>query len=674
MKENTMLISNGLFVITGNDGNILDDVHGLYAYDTRFIKISKIKVDNLLLKNIYHMKISSKETLTGFLGVNKIGKNCILLLRKQKLNSEKRYIDNIKIINLTNKNIRINLKYLIKPSFDDIFEVRGYPRFRERNILFLHRGNEYKFLYNGIDNIIRGLKVRISKKPSKVSNKGVFSFNIYIKPSSSTLLKVEYKPFINPKVDIGYYKEKPQYDLLRVGLKANEVYEKVFASSLNDLLSLTYITSYGPILLAGIPNFACVFGRDLIISSLFLLPFEPKYAKAALLLLSKLQGKKHDPKRDEEPGRILHELRVGELSCSNMLPFNPYYGSIDSTPLYLILACEYYMWTGDIETIKEIKDNIEAALNWIYYKLDEGEGFIRYVKKARRGLDNQGWKDSGSAIIDKRGKPLKPPIALVEVQGYTYKALNSLLSIQDYLKLDGKLIRKDALKLKERFNRAYWLNDLKYYALALDRFNLPSRVVTSNPGHLLFSGIAYKERAIAERLFKKDMFSGWGIRTLSSNENSYDPFSYHNGSVWPHDNAIIALGLSYTGFNKLASILSNSMFMMIYLMKDHQAPELVSGIDKEMSKIPVPIPTANKPQAWSAASVFAFLTSMINMKPDIERKKVILKPSLPKGLKSLKLKGIKLGNRELSFQIFKNRNDEYLIKILNSSEIKVEIK
>jgi len=236
------------------------------------------------------------------------------------------------------------------------------------------------------------------------------------------------------------------------------------------------------------------------------------------------------------------------------------------------------------------------------------------------------------------------------------------------------MVKREASKLKTVFNRLFWLPELKYYALALDCNNKPSRVVSSNPAHLLLTNIAEKCEAVASRLFKEDMFSGWGVRTLSSEEVSYDPFSYHNGSVWPHDNGLAALGLSLKGFKELAVKLSNSMMIAAFLMEGHRLPEFFSGIDRKISKIPIPVPGANAPQAWSATSIAAFLTSMIGLEPVPEENKLLINPELPDMLRSIEIRGIKLKGKELNLSITRKEYGEYCVKAHDSSNVRVEIR
>ncbi|WP_297490808.1 amylo-alpha-1,6-glucosidase, partial [Thermococcus sp.] len=374
----------------------------------------------------------------------------------------------------------------------------------------------------------------------------------------------------------------------------------VFERALENLRALTLSTVYGPVPLAGIPYFACPFGRDAIVTSLFLLPYYPEYARGTLGLFASIQGKKYDELSEEEPGKIPHEFRLGELAQSGKVPFGPYYGTVDATPLYVALAGEYLRWSGDKKLMDELRPNVTMAVEWILRNLEDG--YIAYVPGI---LGNKGWKDSRDAIVDENGRPAKPPIALVEVQGYAYWALK-LAGELGLSNLDSKTLLREAEKLRKRFNRDFWVDG--YYALALDGDGKALRVISSNMGHLLLTGIAEHGEEVAERLFEQDMLSRHGIRTLSSKEKAYNPFSYHRGSVWPHDNALIALGLAKIGRTDLAKELAERIFETAKLIPWRELPELYSGLDEL-----VPVPRANSPQAWSASSLFALVTASLGM-------------------------------------------------------------
>ncbi|MFA4645695.1 glycogen debranching N-terminal domain-containing protein [Pyrococcus kukulkanii] len=492
--------------------------------------------------------------------------------RIRQLNSDE-YVEEIIIANPKGKNVKPNVNVKLKPKFRDIFEVRGIVHPIEREIK--REGNRYS--YRGIDGVERWFKVSISSIPS-IRGKSFGKIRVGIKFGAALPPIKKYNPRIRGK-----------------GL--NGLLEK----AIYHINLLSVIIDGNTILFAGIPDYYCIFGRDSIIASLFLLPYAPEYARGTLKILAKLQGKKFDKRTLEEPGKIPHEFRFGELSLSKKMPFSPYYGSIDSTPLYALLAWEYLKTTGDEKLIQEIREPLLKAYEWIIVKLEE-EGFIKYDFANPFRPMNQGWKDS------KEGVPgAKPPIALVEVQGYAYAAL---MGFYEFLGI--KEAKEKARKLRRRFNRLF--KGKRGYKLTPD-----SDVLASNQGHLLFTGIADDPEKIIEALFSQQLMTRWGIRTLGENEEAYDPFSYHNGSIWPHDNAIIALGLCRVGEQEKADEIGKRVVDALYSL--NKIPELYAGLD---SPVPFEVERANEPQAWSAAAIFAFITVAIEngktLLPDLKLK------------------------------------------------------
>ncbi|NJE07367.1 aminotransferase [Thermococcus sp. M39] len=601
MMSKIVLSHNGAFVLSDEEGNMNKHYHGFYAFDTRFVKNISLEIGKEKL--LGHIEPDHKTSISHIL----IGDSTILLRKRELLNNW-RYREELTFYNMSKEPIKIKIKYALEVLFEDIFEVRGSHKPIERKIVKEQTSNGVKYTYTGIDGIKRELEIKAEGFEFK-SN--YLTAEISLGPLGKERISVEFPPRICIKNPPFLIRSDFDFKLEEIVITNNTEINNIFKASLRDLESLTVLTNYGLTVFAGIPYFMCLFGRDSIITSLFLLPYFPEYAKGTLKVLSQLQGKKFNPKREEEPGKIPHEFRFGELSQAGLMPFNPYYGTIDATPLYLILAGEYVKWTEDYKTIRELKETLNKALEWLFMKLEEGEGYIRYSQTSPYVLMNQGWKDSKEGVPDEYGEPTKSAIALAEVQGYAYKALLDMAELSDVLDFEESTLREEAERLKRRFNKDFWIEEEKFYAIALNGDNKPSKVISSNPGHLLFTGIAEHEEEIAERLFEKDMFSGWGIRTLSSREKAYNPFSYHNGSIWAHDNALIALGLAKIGEIEKAAFLGARLLKAATLM-NFQLPELFSGVESE---IPIPVPRANVPQAWSAASPFAFLTAMLGLYP-----------------------------------------------------------
>jgi glycogen debranching enzyme len=602
-----VLASNGAFVLTDEEGNMDSRYHGFYFLDTRFVRGVRLEVSpkpeflgssSTFTEAVSHFSISDK-------GV---------LIRRRRLGRS--YTEEISVYNASGEPLDVGITYTYEAPLEDIFQVRGFMGLKGLPSLAL-AGGSYSRERGGMK---VGLKVEsnMARKGNKLEARAE------VPPLGKVSFHVRFIPEVGGK---GKELIEENYKELRNPVFTGSVHlDDVFERAVQDLGALTLFTRYGPVLLAGIPYFACPFGRDAIITSLFLLPYYPEYARGTLGLFASIQGRKRDPRSEEEPGKIPHEFRLGLLAQSGEVPFSPYYGTVDATPLYVVLAGEYLRWTGGMAFLDRLRKNLTSAVGWILEKLNDG--YITYTPGI---LGNKGWKDSKDAIVDEEGKPAKPPIALVEVQGYAYWALRLAgeLGLTDF---NSSYLLRKAEELKRRFNRDFWVDD--YYALALDGDGEPLRVVSSNIGHLLLTGITEHEEEIARRLFQPDMLSRYGIRTLSSEERAYNPFSYHRGSVWPHDNAIIALGLARIGKVDLARETAERVFSAAKLMPERELPELYSGLDEL-----VPVPRANSPQAWSAASVFALITASLGMEAGGE-----LRLSPAKGVR-LTIRGVRFRGR-----------------------------
>jgi len=391
---------------------------------------------------------------------------------------------------------------------------------------------------------------------------------------------------------------------------------------------------------AGLPWFMALFGRDSLITAYMALPFEPHLAATTLEALSELQATERDDFRDAEPGKIVHEVRRGWLATLGETPHSAYYGSHDSTPLFLILLDEYERWTGDRELVRRLEPAARAALAWIEGPGDpDGDGYLEYETRSPKGLRNQGWKDSWNAILFADGRLAEPPIATCEIQGYAYDARRRVARLARVCWNDDDLaerLERDAAALRERFDRDFWLPERGHYALALDRDKRPVDALTSNVGHLLWSGIVPKPRAqaVRDRLMAPDMFSGWGIRTMSSQDAGYNPIEYHDGTVWPHDTAIVAEGLRRYGFREDAGRLAWALFEAAEEF-DYRLPEVFAGFDRETTMVAVEYPTASSPQAWAAAAPLLAIRTLLGL--DAENGSSRSRPSLAGRIERLAL-------------------------------------
>jgi glycogen debranching enzyme len=432
----------------------------------------------------------------------------------------------------------------------------------------------------------------------------------------------------------------------------NELFNLAIARSAGDL-RLLLNDGPGPgerYLAAGVPWFTTLFGRDAVLASLQALCVRPQLAIETLEVLASLQATDEDPARDAEPGKILHELRTGEMARDGEIPHRPYYGSVDATPLWLILLGATFDWTGDRELVDRLWPNALRALEWIdRYGDRDGDGFVEYGRRTSGGLVNQGWKDSHDAIRDRRGGLAQAPIALVEVQGYVFDAKRRMAGLARTRGDEALAVRleDEAETLRRRFEDAFWVDDLGFYAMALDSAKRPADAIASNAGHALWSGIASADRAarVAERLMAPDLFSGWGIRTYAAGQVGYNPIGYHIGSVWPHDVSLIAAGLKRYGRHEEANRLVGRVFEASQHFADYRLPELFCGFDRDASPVPVPYPVACSPQAWAAGSMFLFLETMLGLRPHADRGELELtRPALPDWLGKVTISNLRVGD------------------------------
>lgn len=593
--------------------------------------------------------------------------------------------ERLRLNNQTPQAIRISIELAFDADFADLFEVRGNERpHRGRYSSEVLGTSTVAFSYEGLDRVTRTLHLSFDTVPARITrNSAVLEFELL--PRKTEEIKISLLctslrasvPHTGPEPDPPSYPAQwPEFDsLLNEILRrrrahtpqlnvesSNATFDSALTSARTDLAMLISERPTGPYPMAGIPWFATPFGRDGIITALQNLWWHPELSKGVLRFLALRQATEDDPARDSEPGKILHEERLGEMAALGEVPYGRYYGSVDSTPLFVLLAGRYFRTTGDKAFIESIWPNLNLAMLWIENYGDfDGDGFVEYGRRSKDGLIQQGWKDSHDSVFYADGTMVEGPVALCEVQAYVYEAYVAMevMAVQFEGPSTSAAWGKKARTLKSAFDAAFFDAELGTYCLALDGKKNPCRVRSSNAGHCLFTGLALPERAerLKEDLLSSEMFCGWGIRTLASNEQRYNPISYHNGSVWPHDNSLIAAGLSRYGFFEAADQILHGTLALASHRQSHRLPELVCGFSSRRRGGPVPYPSACAPQAWAAGSLWLMLQASLGLEV-VQGELVTNRLRLPTGFMRLALEGIATSTSTFSVLLERHHEDE----------------
>jgi glycogen debranching enzyme len=578
--------------------------------------------------------------------------------------------DRITVENYGLEPVEFSLSFLFRAEFEDVFQVRGLRAERMGQLRPVEwRDDALMFGYHGADALWRLLGIRMAPTPTLRRERGAgYVLSLPGRGSSTIRLSLSVAEHEDEQAAIRRVARSASPARLR-GLRSRSAadwmsgqtrfhsdslsLDRVVQRSLRDLRMLRTTASGHGYFSAGLPWYGALFGRDSAITAIQTLAFDPRIATETLRLLAAYQGQRVDEFREEAPGKILHEVRVGELAHLGCVPHARYYGSVDATPLFLILLGQHAAWTGDLGLFHELREPVDRALAWMdTYANLSGHGWLEYRGRAGEGAQsatNQGWKDSPDCITHADGTLASAPIALVEAQAYAWQAKTLLAGL---FGRDGQVDRASALQeeaddLQRRFERDFWLEDLGCYALALDRGTRPCRVVSSNPGHALWAGIASQEHALAtaRRLMAPDVFSGWGIRTLASGERRYNPIGYHVGTVWPHDNALIGAGFRRYALDGEAVRLLAALVEAASRFPDQRLPELFAGFERGSEAAPVSYPVACHPQAWSAGSVPYLVQVLLGLEPEaFERRLRITPPVLPAFVQAVELRGLRVGN------------------------------
>lgn len=698
LQVNNLVLKEGnLFFLSDPAGNVPrgEQCHlGLFYEDTRFLSrwdLTMMQHEPTVLSSQANRVFCNQIDLTTAFteGTHDIYEHNYIHIRRRQAVGEV-FVERLRISNYLNIAQRVHFAIHFAADFADMFEVRGAERHR-RGTYYRPLLNDRRVLlcYRGLDGVLRSTRITFDQKPTTL-NERTAEWEITVPPAGTFLLEAHVAPAIQgekeevrtPTFASIYEKTSSEYTEWKRECSrfdaADEFFTSSLAQSVTDLRALAVSYQGQNLVSAGIPWYTTAFGRDSLITSLQTLMVNPDIARDTLLFMARYQGEKTDDFTVEEPGKILHEIRRGEMARCGEIPHVPYYGTIDATPLFLLLLHEYFVWTGDLDLVRELLPNAERALHWIdtYGDMD-ADGLVEYWKFTERGCLHQGWKDSVDGVIFPDGTQPQLPIALVEVQGYVYDARMGMSRLYRALGMTEKSrrMRAAAQEMQQLIEEKFWMRDQRYYALALDgrKRQIPS--ITSDPAHLLFSRAVSPMNAVkVERvLMSDDMYSGWGIRTFSSRHSAYNPLSYHNGSVWPHDNAIALVGLCNYNLKRSAERIFTDLYHAALHFQYNRLPELFCGMTRQPSDSPVHYPVACTPQAWAAASFFHMIQGLIGIRPDAARNHLVISnPRLPQVLSDLTIHNMRVGKGRVSLRVSR-QGDRTFVNVVEQSGEAVKV-
>ena len=671
------------FMVTDLGGEIQADTEqGVFADDTRFVSYYAISANG-----VSWQRLSS--AATAYYAARIYLTNAVVATEDGDLPAGTLSLvisravgdgihDDLDLVNHGLVAVRFNLEIALRSDFADLFEVKaGHLVRRGRIVTQWQEGRgELETSYTNRD-FRRSLVYRLVNSSSAPTYaNGRVTFEVELAPGATWHSCCQYlllRDEAGRAPQRACYHDAAETDqdrlyrhCLEVATKvttANEDIYRVYRQSVEDMAALRlYSHDFGPdvwLPAAGVPWFVAIFGRDSLIASLQHMIVHAGFARGALKKLAELQARETDDRRDAQPGKILHEVRAGELAHFHLIPHTPYYGTADATPLYLIALHEAWKWLGDAELLREHRDVALRCLEWIdrYGDLD-GDGFQEYQTRSPQGYENMAWKDAFDAVVYPDGRQVRQPKALCELQGYVFDAWMRMAEVFDALDEPERAagLRAKASALRAAFEEKFWCEDLGFYAFALDPEKRPVATIASNPGHCLWSGIATPDHAarVVKRFFEPDMWSGWGIRTLSAQNPAYNPFSYQRGSVWPHDNGIIALGFKRYGFAAEAARVARDISEAASYFMSYRLPELYAGIERRPGTFPVLYPQANVPQAWAAGSVFHLLQAILGIRADAPRGRLYVDPDLPRWLPEITLHGVAVGRARVDLRFWRD--------------------
>lgn len=661
------------FLVTDTNGSIDDNLaQGFFVQDTRLISYYEISFNRYRLLRLASSNLNYHSALYQFTNPafrttnGDLPQGCLIASIRRDI-AEGMHED-IDITNHHSETVDFRLMLAIRSDFADIFEVKSQQMLTRGETQTTwkdgtlttkyHNGSFYRCLMTE--------PVNSSSKPSYAN--GRLHFDIVLEPGQTWHTCINFTAIAGEEVfkpqDTCSQPHKTEAGKVRDEFlnSATQLYSSnadiagYYQQALIDMGALRIRVKHNGrdfwMPAAGIPWFVAVFGRDSVTVSLQTMAVYHEFARGTLLRLAQLQATEVDDWRDAQPGKMPHELRYDELTQLNKLPYTPYYGTVDTTILWIITLAEAYRWNGDRNMLDECRTSLEKALTWIdKYGDFDNDGFVEYLTRSKDGLRNQAWKDSGKSMVYPDGSLVDPPIAPCEVQGYLYDAWLRAANLYEIWEEQNRAesLRQKANDLYQRFNDRFWMEDEGFYCLGLDCNKQQIKSITSNPGHLLWSGIVPKERAekLVKRLFQPDLWCGWGVRTLSSRNPAYNPISYQRGSVWPHDNSSIAAGLKRYGYHQEANCIAEGIFAAASYFEAGRMPELFGGIERTSDNFPVPYTDANIPQAWAAGAIFLLIRTILGLDADAPNQRLEIKPSLPDFLPDLEIKNLGVGEAKV---------------------------
>lgn len=670
----TLVRANGTrFLVTNRNGDITPAGSrelGLFADDTRYLSHYELNVADLnlvyLSSNTFDPSCNRIDLMVSGLGNDEFlddPQNFLHIRRRQLVDEVFR--EQIELVNYLQRRVDLEITLRFAADFADVFEIRGAKRVRrglQRTPVV--REAAVEIAYDGLDNNLYSTRVTFNPEPDLLTSDRA-AFRLSVEPGRSHTIEVIIAPAaatgrIRPGVDFDE-RIRAEHEAADRFLESstryhcdNAIIQHVLEQSTADLRALAISMRGHRVLAAGIPWFCCPFGRDTLIAAYEALTLNPDLAASSLRALAAFQGKKHDVFTEEEPGKIFHELRFGEMSATNEIPHSPYYGSIDATPLFVVVANAAYKVTGDRSLLGDLEGAIRGALGWIDARSQDGTALVTYERQSERGLDNQGWKDSRAGVSFPDGRRAKPPIALCEVQGYCVDAYRRGASLLHALGDDEAAARYDdrAQTMATTVERRMWLEDLGRYAFAIDGEGKALPTVVSNIGHLLWSRVPNDAHAkqCAALLTAQESLSGFGVRTLAAGQAVYNPLSYHNGTVWPHDNALIAKGFANYDLMDQACMIFESMVSAMGHFANRRLPELYCGMAKEGTLVRYPV--ACSPQAWAAAAPFLLLQAVLGIHIDgVNQRLFIRNPKMPRSMSRIEIEGLRVGKSRVSLRL-----------------------